>query len=225
MKSSGYLWYLQNFDHFHEIGINLKEKNFNKYKKYQNNQNVYQSDFFKRTQPLQDFSMVENQINDDFEHKWKEGTIRGWEKKENVINEEHLFCKACQKYFANENTYIHHFDGKKHKDNEKKMTENMGKVLMINDDNPENRITKDSFTEEMKYELAYKEFYIVFMRNQLCDIIQDTMNQIRKKQTRTLLENEEEKNYDDEDEDDITDSEDEEQPYNPKNQPLGWDGK
>ena len=34
MKSSGYLWYLQNFDHFHEIGINLKEKNFNKYKKY-----------------------------------------------------------------------------------------------------------------------------------------------------------------------------------------------
>merc|ERR1712118_511248 len=86
-------------------------------------------------------------------------------------------------------------------------------------------VAKESFTEEMKYELAHKEFYVSFMRNQLCDIIQDTMNQIRKKQTRTLLENEEEKNYDDIEEEDLSDSEEEEAPYNPKNLPLGWDGK
>jgi len=65
------------------------------------------------------------------------------------------------------------------------------------------------------------------MRNQLCDIIQDTMNQIRKKQTRTLLENEEEKNWDDNNnvDDEVSDSEEEEAPYNQKNLPLGWDGK
>jgi splicing factor 3A subunit 3 len=232
MKAGGYLWYLQNFDHFHEINVNLKEKNFNRYKKYLNNVSVYLTDFFKRTQPLQDFSVVENQIVDDFELKWKESTIRGWEKKENIINEQHLFCQACSKYFSNENTYIHHFDGKKHKDNEKKLTENLAENLGAKNgtnpadpNNPQIGQAKESFTEEMKYDLAYKEFYVSFMRNQLCDIIQDTMNQIRKKQTRTLLENEEEKNYDDIEDEELSDSEDEEQPYNPKNLPLGWDGK
>jgi len=78
---------------------------------------------------LQDFSVVENQINDDFELKWKEGTIRGWEKKDNVIIEQHLYCRPCQKYFSNENTFLHHTDFKKHINNERKMAENLAKNL------------------------------------------------------------------------------------------------
>lgn len=106
------------------------------------------------------------------------------------------------------------------------MAENLAKNLDENNTEQAPQV-KDSFTKEKKYDLAYKEFYVSFMRNQLCDIIQDTMNQIRKKQTRTLLENEEEKNWDDNNnvDDEVSDSEEEEAPYNPKNLPLGWDGK
>jgi len=57
--------------------------------------------------------------------------------------------------------------------------------------NPNN----DSFKIEQKKELAYKETYIVSLKNLLCDIIQDTMNQIRKKKTRTIEESMAENNY------------------------------
>lgn len=66
------------------------------------------------------------------------------------------------------------------------------------------------------------------MKDLLNDIIYDTMNQIRKKQSRTYAEmeaeaqqpaNEEEKSVAESDEDDDAPV------YNPKNLPLGWDGK
>lgn len=42
-------------------------------------------------------------------------------------------------------------------------------------------IEKNKFSVEQKKELAYLEAYVVSMKNQLCDIIQDSMNQVRKK--------------------------------------------
>lgn len=48
-------------------------------------------------------------IDEDFNYRWKEGTIRGWEKKEETKEDIHnnpLYCNACAKLFSNENTYI-----------------------------------------------------------------------------------------------------------------------
>ena len=62
------------------------------------------------------------------------------------------------------------------------------------------------------------------MKELLGDIIHDTVNQIRKKQTRTYEEMEAdniESRYIENDDE----SDDEEPVYNPKNLPLGWDGK
>jgi len=67
------------------------------------------------------------------------------------------------------------------------------------------------------------EAYISHLRELLGDIIHDTMNQIRKKQTRTWDELQAE-SYEVKESIDLED-EDEEAPYNPKNLPLGWDGK
>ena len=108
-EQGGYLSYLQNFDHFHEIPQNIKEKEYRKYRRYLDALMGYLSDFFTRTQPLADFSIVEKQINDDFNYKWKEGTIRGWEKEQESRAENgaaHYFCQACDKNFSNDNTYI-----------------------------------------------------------------------------------------------------------------------
>ena len=84
----------------------------------------YLRDFFKRVQPLTDFNVVELQISiilfykkklkiifldEDFNYRWKEGTIRGWEKKEESKEDVHnnpLYCNACVKLFSNENTYV-----------------------------------------------------------------------------------------------------------------------
>jgi splicing factor 3A subunit 3 len=59
----GYLWYLQKFDQFHEIPLNLKEKGYNPYKKYLENLMGYLGDFFHRTHVLADFKLVERQIS------------------------------------------------------------------------------------------------------------------------------------------------------------------
>lgn len=42
--------------------------------------------------PLVDFSVVDQQFKEDFEFKWKEGTIRGWEQKENENKSKELYC-------------------------------------------------------------------------------------------------------------------------------------
>lgn len=88
-------------------------------------------------------------------------------------------------------------------------------------------IEKQVFTAEQKKELAYLESYIVSMKNQLCDVIQDSMNQVRKKQTRTIEETLAEKNYAQEqvEDDESSESDENDLVYNPKNLPLGWDGK
>ena len=85
---------------------------------------------------------------------------------------------------------------------------------------------KPTFTTQMQKELAFKENYIMEMKNLLCDIIQDTMNQIRKKQTRTIEEYVAEKNNENQEEEiESSESEEEETGANPKNYPIGWDGK
>jgi splicing factor 3A subunit 3 len=105
--SGGYIWYLQNFDHFHEIPVNVKEREYRKYRRYLDSLQMYLSDFFRRAQPLAEFGIVEKQINDDFAFKWKEGTIRGWESTlNNPSTEQSFYCDACDKNFYNENSYI-----------------------------------------------------------------------------------------------------------------------
>ncbi len=101
-----YLWYLQNFDIFHEIPYNLKEKEYTKYRRYLKNTLAYLKDFFKRNQPLADINVLESQFTKDFEFKWKEGSVRGWENKDDDYKNNNLFCKICQKFFTNENVYV-----------------------------------------------------------------------------------------------------------------------
>lgn len=85
----------------------------------------------------------------------------------------------------------------------------------------------EPFNLETKKKLARQESYVMNMKNLLCDVIIDTMNFIRAKKTRTLVElikREEEKEAQPELEEEETDDE-EEVKYNPKNLPIGWDGK
>lgn len=67
------------YDRFVDIPYSLKDKEHNKYKRYLLNLVEYLRDFYSRSSPLADISTLEAQKKADFEFKWKEGTIRGWD--------------------------------------------------------------------------------------------------------------------------------------------------
>jgi len=221
-KVGDYLWYLQHFDQFHEIPLNCKENDFSKYKRYLQNLADYLKDFFLRVQPLTDFSVIEAQNKEDFEYRYKEGTIRGWEKRDiKDIKSNPLYCQACRKLFTNEHTFVNHFNGKKHKKNATDMEQNLSK--------PTNEIEEDGdqvadVNEVRNKELAALEVFIIRLKELLGDVVHDTLNQIRKKQTRTWDELQAE-SYDFKEANEGEEDEDDEPVYNPKNLPLGWDGK
>ncbi len=88
------------------------------------------------------------------------------------------------------------------------------------------KIEVDPKEEEYYREIAYYEFQILRFKELCGDVIENSKNQIRKKQSRNVNELE----YDQEEAEKMIDqpeSDDEEEKpiYNPKNVPLGWDGK
>jgi hypothetical protein len=230
----------------------LKEKEYKKYKRYLRNLADYLRDFFKRTQPLTDFSQVESQhgnylrkgidvvVDQDFEYRWKEGTVRGWEKKEEDqtdIEKNALYCAPCRKLFTNSNVFVQHHNGKKHKQNMKDMEKNLmlpGKKIakadeaMKKDHQPDAHEIEAEKERERRKKLAYLESFVMRMKDLLSDIIHDTINQIQKKQSSSWqeLQRQAQGTTLQEDAKPPSDDEDDDEPvYNPKNLPLGWDGK
>jgi splicing factor 3A subunit 3 len=118
----------------------------------------------------------------------------------------------------------HHFTGKKHIKSQEEFDLNKDRTGPA-EEKGQGEGSHESFSAEKKKELAFKESYVTSMKSLLCDVIQDTMNQIRKKKTRTIEENMAENNYEENEPEVESDSSDDEPTYNPKNLPLGWDGK
>lgn len=162
-----------------------------------------------------------------------------------------LFCVACQKLFTNPSVFEHHKKGKIHIKNAEKIkaelkdnadnyaTENNNKMNLslneedknINHFNHNSKLLEkikeanESKEEEIR-SIAYFEFSIVKFCEISSDIIENTQNTIRKKQSRNYDEIEAElESSEDEKENKDEESEDEKPIYNPKNVPLGWDGK
>jgi splicing factor 3A subunit 3 len=83
----------------------------------------------------------------------------------------------------------------------------------------------ESKEEEIR-SIAYFEFSVCKFCEILSDVLENTQNTIRKKQSRNYNEIEAEMENSEEEEQKDEESEDNEKPiYNPKNVPLGWDGK
>ena len=166
-----YVTYLNNFDTFHEIPIKAKDSN---YKQYLVDLLNYLKSFFARTQPLLSVAQIEDKHSADFTERWETRQIRGWESlptTEGILRNP-LFCLPCQKLFASRNVYKAHKSGKKHQQNREKIAELL--------DNP------PTMLEEYK-EIASLECFISRLKETLGDVIQDTMNNVRKRQTRTEL--------------------------------------
>ena len=74
-----YLWFLQNMDKFDDFLINKKIKHFGKYTEYLSVLYDYLNGFYQRYRPLDDISKMEEVFGRDFQTKYKEGRLIGWD--------------------------------------------------------------------------------------------------------------------------------------------------
>jgi splicing factor 3A subunit 3 len=126
-KADDYLTWLQNFDKLQKVPLYLKQTS-KKYLIYLTELKDYLVSFFKKTQPLIEFEEVKGQVEEMFESEWEMCSLFGWEE---VIlrlkgqsdnsgpvtadgNTNPLYCKACNKTFANDNVFMHHKKGRPH---------------------------------------------------------------------------------------------------------------
>ena len=227
-----YLTYLTNFDRFFEFP---KDKKLNAdYKKYLRSLQDYLIGFMKRINPLMNFKRETDRILEEFEEQWATGTFPGWSR------------DPASAMKTGNNLDLSPFDSPEElaslgldrlKTALQALNLKCGGTLIeraqrlystkgrdVNKLDPtmfaKNKKNKDE-TEKQR-EVAQMEAYIYHYTELLSEQRQATRENVERKQARTVDE------VDEEDDDDIEEgSEDEEDvvPYNPKNLPLGWDGK
>ena len=225
-----YLEYIQNLDSFKNIP--LKVKKTKEYIQYIKDLKQYLKEFFIKIYPLVNSNEIQDIIDSKFvdeqdnlkKEKEEEGrndndnnnTI---ELKENEGNEEkkeiELYCKVCQKSFAKKTLMDAHMSSKKHLkkvENSKKLKNN--NLIEINETNK---------NEEILGDINYYEYQIIRYKDILQNIIDNTIGQIRKKQTMNREELEADRMN--ELKSKKVDTEDKKKLFNPKNIPMDWDGK
>ena len=243
------LQFITHFDQIFDVGLDAKMANHRKFRDFYAEIEGYLSRFFKKVQPLVDFEEVRTQIRIKFEEKKKQKTLKGYFQLSELNEKDGAkgtkrYCEACQKTFNNDNVYVHHLKGKKHLRNER------GKKRLIrglDQANPNNQTDKPQSDpnskqqlknqerikqneaqrklkfENKKFEIGFLEHSILELKNLLIDIFENTSNFLRRKQTYDR-DNLSEESIQSEDDLQLSDEE-EEGHYNPKNLPIGWDGK
>lgn len=233
IKKCDYLEYIDLFSNFSSIDISIKitdEYNF-----YLEALLKYLKDFFIKINPLVDYNEILDAIDSKFDIDWNNRTIKGWEwipkskensdeeKKETSTNDEKekesqaitnentqpnkiFYCEVCNRVFAKEVVFNQHIQSPKHKKKEKSFQGTVGEY-------------------EILHNLAYLEYQISTYASILSETVTNTKNHIRRKQAMSIEELDIDLNNDigkiDMDELD----EDKKPIYNPKNIPIGWDGK
>ena len=220
-----YVRFLEEFDKFHLVPLHAKDEN---YYAYLRELVRYLADFFTKTQPLQDQEKLFGEFKNNFEQAWNDGSLFGWEKEIQRFrgqisgDQGELYCMPCGKAFSNDSVFSHHKKGKRHI----RAVNEMAASGMLPEANAPIKVEADPESEKKYRKIASLEFKVLRLRELLADVIHDTANEIRKNQTLTNTEREA-KMEDDAPADNLSSEEsgDEYPTTNPKNLPMGWDGK
>ena len=211
-----YLNYLKNIDNFKNIPLKIKKSE--EYIKYIKHLAQYLKSFFVKIYPLVNFNeiqdIIDSKFEDDQEHidnNIKKTIELKEEEEEHDKNQ--LYCQICNKSFAKETLMDAHMKSKKHLKKLNASKNNNNNILQ----------EKNKSDEDIIREIKYNEYQIIRYKDILQNIIDNTINQIHKKQTMTR----EELELDRQNELNVkkTDKEDKKKIFNPKNIPLDWDGK
>jgi len=216
-----YIEWLKSFDQFHDIPRYCKYKE-KPYTDYLNGIIDYLRGLLLRTQPMVGVEKLEQQFDKEFEERWSDRSIPGWQ---DPTHKEALFCLPSNRLFNNKSVMESHKTGKQYK----KKVDEMQKMSF-----EDQKKLIDAVNEEDK-RIATLESRAAKWHDLLADTITETVQHLQKKQSQTA----EEMEADKEDESDVDDDDDgvdvngsdmeadaEDRPiYNPLNLPLGWDGK
>ncbi|ERE85636.1 type II inositol-1,4,5-trisphosphate 5-phosphatase-like protein [Cricetulus griseus] len=231
-----YITYLSIFDQLFDIP---KERKNAEYKRYLEMLLEYLQDYTDRVKPLQDQNELFGKIQTDFEKKWDNGTFPGWPKETSSALTHagaHLDLSAFSSWEELASLGLDRLKsallalglkcGGTLEERAQRLFSTKGKSLESLDTslfakNPKSKGTKRD-TERNK-DIAFLEAQIYEYVEILGEQRQLTHENVQRKQARTGEEREEEE------EEQISESESEDEEneiiYNPKNLPLGWDGK
>mmetsp|Transcript_49554 Transcript_49554/g.114833 ORF Transcript_49554/g.114833 Transcript_49554/m.114833 type:complete len:530 (+) Transcript_49554:87-1676(+) len=216
-----YIGWLKTFDQFHDVHRYCKYKE-KEYTGYLEGIIAYLRDFLLRTQPLVGIEKLEQQFDKEFEERWGDRSIPGWQE---PTHKDSLFCLPSNKLFNNETIMKSHQSGRHYK----KKVEEMQKLTF----DEQKQMIMDSEEEDRR--IARLESRAAKWHDLLSDTLQETVQHLQKKQSQTVDEMELDRDESD-DEDELLEGamdagsdfngDDEDRPiYNPLNLPLGWDGK
>jgi len=230
-----YLEYLKHLDSFKDIPMKVKKTK--EYIDYIKNLTKYLKEFFVKIYPLVNFNEIQDIIDSKFEDeqdnlkKDKEKDKEKDKDKENNKNidlkeneeeedkkEIDLYCNVCKKSFAKKTLMDAHMTSKKHLkkvEASKNQNNNGNKNIVENNDKNKN--------EDILRDINYYEYQIIRYKDILQNIIDNTIGQIRKKQTMNREELEADRIN--EQNSKKVDTEDKKKLFNPKNIPMDWDGK
>lgn len=217
-----YIGWLKAFDQFHDIPRYCKYRE-SAYVDYLDGIIAYLRGFLLRTQPLVGIEKLESQFDKEFEERWNDRSIPGWQEQ---THKDRLFCLPSNRLFNNEAVMKSHQSGKHYK----KKVEEMQKLTF----EEQRQLIVESEDEDRR--IARLESHAAKWHDLLSDTITETVQHLQKKQSQTAEEMEADKDDSDDDDELIDDAgmdagsnfgdADEERPiYNPLNLPLGWDGK
>ena len=210
-----YLNYLKNIDNFKNIPLKIKKSE--EYIKYIKHLAQYLKSFFVKIYPLVNFNeiqdIIDSKFEDDQEHLDNNNKTIELKEEEEEHDKNQLYCQICNKSFAKETLMDAHMKSKKHLKKLNASKNNNNNILQ----------EKNKSDEDIIREIKYNEYQIIRYKDILQNIIDNTINQIHKKQTMTR----EELELDRQNELNVkkTDKEDKKKIFNPKNIPLDWDGK
>lgn len=231
-----YLTYLVTFDRLFDIP---KEKKMQDYRKYLDTLLEYLYYFISRTKPLMNLDKEIEEVKVDFEAKYEAGTLPGWPKEAGSAlahSGAHLDLSA---FSSAEELMSLGLDRLKQGLQALSMKcggtlDERAKRLFSTKGVPLDQLDQGMFAKsrakgkgvdnaKKQKEVAAQEAQIYKLVELLSEERAATRENVERKQARTAEELEEEDEADNVNED--SDDEDEQVLYNPKNLPLGWDGK
>lgn len=238
VEKTNYINYLSEYDHLFKIP---REKKNNDYKNYLNALNDYLYNYLERVKPLLNIEKELEHAKHDFENKWKDGLFQGWPKETSgalTKSGAYLDLSVYSSWAELSSLGLDRLKsalmalglkcGGTLEERAIRLFQTKGKQLQDLDPSLFAKTQKGSKNSIKEYTEKHKEIAELESKvYRLAEILGPnrnlTIENVQRKQARTGEEREEDE--DDIVNDDDSDNEDEEVVYNPKNLPLGWDGK
>ncbi|XP_075145167.1 splicing factor 3A subunit 3 [Haematobia irritans] len=233
-----YITYLMTFDHVFDIAKERKNKD---YKKYLESLNEYLHNFILRVQPLHDIDEELVKVELDFQKQWLQGTFPGWVSKETesalANTGAHLDLSAFSSWEELASLGLDRLKsalmalglkcGGTLEERAQRLFSTKGKKTLdpsLMAKKPSKSTSVQTRENERHKEIAQLEAYLYKYAELVSEQRSATKENVQRKQARTGGErNDSDIEASDSDIDDDPDADD--VPYNPKNLPLGWDGK